>query len=151
MSTLVTPRRPRRAQREKPRPQAEQVSLFAAAPAAPPRRAPAPTAAPAPAPTAAPAPAPTAAPATAPSAAPAPAPGVPTSEPGAAVAPEPATTASARRHGPTLDDLVAGAWEGLLAGAPASCLVCGTPMHPRHSAGHGAVGGRCTGCGTTLG
>lgn len=117
MSTLVTPRRPRRAQREKPRPDAEQASLFAPAPAAPPRRAP----------------------------------DVPISEPGAAVAPEPATTASARRHGPTLDDLVAGAWEGLLAGAPASCLVCGTPMHPRHSAGHGAVGGRCTGCGTTLG
>jgi len=79
------------------------------------------------------------------------APVAPVSEPDATTAPEPATTASARRHGPTLDDLVAGAWEGLLAGAPASCLVCGTPMEVRHSAGHGAVGGRCTGCGTSLG
>ncbi len=60
------------------------------------------------------------------------------------------TTASAHRHGPTLDDLVAGAWEGLLAGAPADCLVCGAPMAPRHSAGAGIVGGRCGGCGTTV-
>ena len=64
---------------------------------------------------------------------------------------EPTPAASAHRHGPTLDDLVAGAWEGLLAGAPASCVVCGTAMHPRYSGGHAPVGGRCTGCGTTLG
>ena len=61
------------------------------------------------------------------------------------------TTASAHRHGPTLDDLVAGAWEGLLAGAPAACVACGAPMTARHSAGAGVVGGRCGGCGTTLG
>jgi hypothetical protein len=65
-------------------------------------------------------------------------------------APETATTARAHRHGPTLDDLVAGAWEGLMAGAPADCLVCGTPLTPRHSAGAGIVGGRCGGCGTTV-
>ncbi len=59
-------------------------------------------------------------------------------------------TARAHRHGPTLDDLVAGAWEGLLAGAPADCLVCGAPLAPRHSAGAGIVGGRCGGCGTTV-
>ena len=68
----------------------------------------------------------------------------------AAPAAEPTPTASARRHGPTLDDLVAGAWEGLLGGAPADCLVCGAPMAPRHSAGAGIVGGRCGGCGTTV-
>ena len=68
----------------------------------------------------------------------------------AAPAAEPTPTASARRHGPTLDDLVVGAWEGLLAGAPADCLVCGAPMAPRHSAGAGIVGGRCGGCGTTV-
>jgi hypothetical protein len=51
---------------------------------------------------------------------------------------------------PTLDDLVAGAWEGLLAVAPADCLVCGTPLTPRHSAGAGVVGGRCGGCGSTV-
>jgi hypothetical protein len=64
---------------------------------------------------------------------------------------EPATTARAHRHGPTLDDLVAGAWEGLLAGAHADCLVCGSPLVPRHSAGAGVVGGRCGNCGTTVG
>ena len=68
----------------------------------------------------------------------------------AAPAAAPTPTASARRHGPTLDDLVAGAWEGLLAGAPADCVVCGAPMAPRHSAGAGIVGGRCGGCGTTV-
>lgn len=71
--------------------------------------------------------------------------------PAPAAAPETATTARAHRHGPTLDDLVAGAWEGLLAGAPAECLVCGTALTPRHSAGAGIVGGRCGGCGTTVG
>ena len=63
---------------------------------------------------------------------------------------EPTHTASAQRHGPTLDDLVAGAWEGLLAGASADCLVCGAPMVARHSAGAGIVGGRCEGCSVTI-
>ena len=35
-----------------------------------------------------------------------------------------ADPASAHRQGPTLDDLVAGAWEGLLAGAPAALPAC---------------------------
>ena len=75
---------------------------------------------------------------------------MPAPEAASTAAPETVTTASARRQGPTLDDLVAGAWEGLLAGAPADCLVCGTPLTPRHSAGAGIVGGRCGGCGSTL-
>jgi hypothetical protein len=75
----------------------------------------------------------------------------PVTESAAEAVPETFTTASARRHGPTLDDLVAGAWEGLLARAPADCLVCGTPLTPRQSAGAGVVGGRCDGCGSTLG
>ena len=83
-------------------------------------------------------------------AAPAAAPEPATPAPEAAAVPETFTTASARRQGPTLDDLVAGAWEGLLAGAPADCLVCGEPVAPRHSAGAGIVGGRCGGCGTTV-
>jgi hypothetical protein len=66
-------------------------------------------------------------------------------------APERRATASARPQRPTLDDLVAGAWEGLRAGAAAACLVCGSAMAPRHSAGAGVVGGRCGGCGSTLG
>ena len=64
--------------------------------------------------------------------------------------PDVSTTARAHRQGPTLDDLVAGVWEGLLAGAPADCPACGTVMTPRHSAGAGVVGGRCGGCGSTL-
>ena len=90
---------------------------------------------------------------------PAPAPGGQSALFGAGSAPAPSTApaadpvhaASAHRHGPTLEDLVAGAWEGLVAGAPADCLVCGTPMTPRLSAGAGIVGGRCDGCGTTVG
>ena len=69
----------------------------------------------------------------------------------AAAAPDRRTTESARLQGPTLDDLVAGAWEGLLAGGATACLACGSAMAPRHSAGAGVVGGRCGGCGSTLG
>jgi hypothetical protein len=130
MSAVLTPRRPRRTRREAARKPAGQSSLFAAAAAAAPAAAPERVAAPEPA-TPAPEPAPPA--------------------PEAAAVPETFTTASARRQGPTLDDLVAGAWEGLLAGAPADCLVCGAPVAPRHSAGAGIVGGRCGGCGSTLG
>ena len=128
MSALLTPRRPRRAKRAAPRRPEGQSSLFAAAAAAAPVVAePEPAMRPEPTVTAPAEPAPA----------------------GAAV-PETFTTASARRQGPTLDDMVAGAWEGLLAGAPADCLVCGTPLAPRHSAGAGIVGGRCGGCGSTL-
>ena len=149
MSALMTPRRSRRTRRDTaPRPPG-QSSLFGAAASAP---AAAPTA------VSAPAAAPAAPPVERePVAAAAPAPAAPPVErkpvaaPESAAAPETFTTASARRQGPTLDDLVAGAWEGLLAGAPADCLVCGTPLAPRHSAGAGVVGGRCGGCGSTLG
>lgn len=50
----------------------------------------------------------------------------------------------------TLEDRVLGAWEDLLAGAPAACLVCGSELRARHSAGAGVVGGRCGGCGSSL-
>jgi len=140
MSALMTPRRPRRPRREGSRRPAGQSSLFAsaAAAAAPPPVEAEPMPAPEAASTAAPVPR---------EAGPAPA-ATPAAD--ATPAPETVTTASARRQGPTLDDLVAGTWEGLLAGAPADCLVCGTPLTPRHSAGAGIVGGRCGGCGSTL-
>jgi hypothetical protein len=134
MSALLTPRRPRRAKRPAPRKPAGQSSLFAAPAAA------APVAPPEPEPTV-----PAHETVAAPEALVAPAEAAP-----AAAVPETFETASARRQGPTLDDLVAGAWEGLLAGAPADCLVCGTSLAPRHSAGAGVVGGRCGGCGSTL-
>ena len=73
------------------------------------------------------------------------------SQPVAVAAPQASPAASERRHGPTLDDLIVGAWDGLRAGAPAECPVCATTMAPRHSAGAGVVGGRCSGCGSTLG
>lgn len=52
--------------------------------------------------------------------------------------------------GPTLDDLMSGAWDGLSAGSPVTCPVCAAEMTPRWSAGAGVVGGRCGGCGTTI-
>jgi hypothetical protein len=81
---------------------------------------------------------------------PAAAPVEPATAAAATVSPETAEAARAHRHGPTLDDLVAGAWESLLAGAPADCVVCGSALAPRHSAGAGVVGGRCGDCGTTV-
>jgi len=52
--------------------------------------------------------------------------------------------------GPTLDDVVSRTWEVLRAAVPVSCLVCGSELEPRHSAGAGVVGGRCDSCGSTL-
>jgi hypothetical protein len=132
MSAVMTPRRARRHRRPRPAAPGGQSALFGAGSA--------PLAA-------------AAAPVAPPEGAVAEAP-VAVAESAAAIAgpaAEPTQAASAHRHGPTLDDLVAGAWEGLLAGAPADCLVCGTAMTPRHSAGAGVVGGRCDGCGTTVG
>jgi hypothetical protein len=51
---------------------------------------------------------------------------------------------------PTLDQAISGAWTGLLAGEHGDCPLCGAAMEPRHSAGSGVVGGRCTGCSATL-
>jgi hypothetical protein len=140
MSALMTPRRSRRTRRDASRRPAGQSSLFAsaaaasaAAPAAPPVES-----------------EPEAAIVAGPDCA-AVVVAEPVTEPAVAGAPDAFNTASARRQGPTLDDLAAGAWEGLLAGAPADCLVCGTPLTPRQSAGAGVVGGRCEGCGSTLG
>jgi len=129
MSALMTPRRAKRGHRtSRPSGPSGQSALFGAGSA--------PTAAPEPRAAAVEAPAPAAV--EAPAAV-------------SAAAAAPAEAASAHRHGPTLDDLVAGAWEGLLAGAPADCLVCGAPMAPRHSAGAGIVGGRCDGCSASIG
>ena len=50
----------------------------------------------------------------------------------------------------TLEDLIAGTWDGLVAGEATACPVCSASMTPRWSAGAGVVGGRCGGCGTNL-
>jgi hypothetical protein len=53
--------------------------------------------------------------------------------------------------GLTFDEVLVGAWEGLSAHRTVPCPACDGAMAPRFGAGPGAVGGRCTGCGTTLG
>ncbi|MDQ6803656.1 MAG: hypothetical protein M3065_01540 [Actinomycetota bacterium] len=53
--------------------------------------------------------------------------------------------------GPTLDDVVSGAWEELTAQAVVECPVCGDgELAPEYGAHARPVGGRCRGCGTTL-
>jgi hypothetical protein len=51
----------------------------------------------------------------------------------------------------TLDDLIVGVWEDLTARHAAACPMCGASMRPRYGSGAAPVGGRCTGCGSTLG
>ena len=51
---------------------------------------------------------------------------------------------------PTLDDLIAGVWEGLVALQTVECPVCRGEMDPERSAHARTIGGRCGACGTTL-
>jgi hypothetical protein len=51
----------------------------------------------------------------------------------------------------TLDELIVGVWEDLTAHHAAACPVCSATMQPRYGSGSAPVGGRCTGCGSTLG
>jgi hypothetical protein len=51
----------------------------------------------------------------------------------------------------TLDEAISSLWGELVGGTVAACPACGAEaLQPRHSASAGVVGGRCTGCGTTL-
>ena len=49
--------------------------------------------------------------------------------------------------GPTLDDLMSRAWEGLVTGLPAACPVCRGEVVPSFG---GAPRGSCASCGTTI-
>jgi len=49
--------------------------------------------------------------------------------------------------GPTLDDVMSRAWEGLVTGLPAACAVCGGEVVPCFA---GSVHGNCSSCGTTI-
>ena len=51
---------------------------------------------------------------------------------------------------PTLDEVLAGVWEGLTVHRPAECPVCGERMHPEYGAHARPIGGRCQGCGSIL-
>ena len=54
------------------------------------------------------------------------------------------------REGPTLEDVLSGAWEDLVATRPAACPICHGAMAPRCGSGPSAVGGRCRDCGTEM-
>jgi hypothetical protein len=66
--------------------------------------------------------------------------------------PRPDAPAAAEGRGRrTLDELIVGVWEDLSAHHAVACPVCGEQMRPRYGAGSAPVGGRCTGCASSLG
>ena len=50
------------------------------------------------------------------------------------------------REGRTLEDVLSGAWEDLIAHRTATCPICDGAMAPRYGSGASAVGGRCRTC-----
>jgi hypothetical protein len=50
----------------------------------------------------------------------------------------------------TLEELIAGVWEGLAVRGISSCPVCGAAMEARYGAHAQPVDGRCVSCGATL-
>ena len=52
--------------------------------------------------------------------------------------------------GGTLDDLIVALWEDLGADRRVPCPVCGGSMRPAYGAHARAIGGTCTGCGSTV-
>ena len=65
----------------------------------------------------------------------------------ATVVPGGARQTRAPLAGPTLDDIMSRAWEGLVTGLPAACPVCRGEVVPSFA---GAVHGSCSSCGTTI-
>jgi hypothetical protein len=51
---------------------------------------------------------------------------------------------------PTLDDVIAGVWEGLTAHRVVACPVCADEMAPEYGAHALPIGGACPGCGSVL-
>jgi hypothetical protein len=49
---------------------------------------------------------------------------------------------------PTLDELLAGVWEGLAAHRTMACPVCGEQMAPVYGVHAKPIGGRCGDCGS---
>ena len=54
------------------------------------------------------------------------------------------------REGRTLQDVLSGAWEDLVAERTATCPICGGAMEPRYGSGPAPVGGRCADCRSEL-
>jgi hypothetical protein len=50
----------------------------------------------------------------------------------------------------TLEDVIAGVWEGLAVHGASACPVCGATMQARYWAHARPVDGRCADCGTLL-
>jgi hypothetical protein len=50
----------------------------------------------------------------------------------------------------TLEELIAGVWEGLAVRGTSSCPVCGAAMEARYGAHARPVDGSCASCGATL-
>ena len=65
----------------------------------------------------------------------------------AALAPDGTRRSRAPLAGPTLDDVMSRAWEGLVTGMPAACPVCAGEVVPTFA---GSVHGACSSCGTTI-
>jgi len=51
---------------------------------------------------------------------------------------------------PTLEELLAGVWEGLTIHGSAACPVCDAAMEARYGAHARPIDGRCAACGSTL-
>ena len=51
---------------------------------------------------------------------------------------------------PTLDEVLAGVWEGLTAHEVVACPICGAQMAPEYGVHALPIGGRCGGCGSTI-
>lgn len=64
--------------------------------------------------------------------------------------PRDALPATAPREGQTLEDVLSGAWEDLIAHRTATCPICAGVMEPRYGSGPSPVGGRCRECRTEL-
>ncbi len=52
--------------------------------------------------------------------------------------------------GPTLDDVIAAAWQEIERGERSSCLICHGELRPVWAAGPRPVGGHCQDCGARL-
>jgi hypothetical protein len=65
----------------------------------------------------------------------------------ATIVPDGARQARAPLAGPTLDDVMSRAWEGLVTGLSAACPVCDGEVLPSFA---GSVHGSCSSCGTTI-
>ena len=50
----------------------------------------------------------------------------------------------------TLDDVIVALWEDLGADQRVQCPACGGEMRPAYGAHARAIGGTCSGCGSTL-